>query len=202
MPCPDIRHASDPQHDPRAAPRRAAGPAHGCPAGADGRHRRRHRGGSPRLSANDFAAAKAALDNATRLLGERSNATLSRFLPAPPEGWTAGEVETDASAAERFGGGLIAKRRYTHGTRDATVLVIAHSPLIRQLAPLFAHSQLLSTVGRVFRVNGKTAVRTRDGKIQMLLGRTLVMIEGSANEQEKRALLELIDFAAIEKFNS
>jgi hypothetical protein len=152
--------------------------------------------------ANDFAAAKAALDNATRLLGERSNATLSRFLPAPPEGWTAGEIETDASAAERFGGGLIAKRRYTHGTREATVLVIAHSPLIRQLAPLFAHSQLLSTVGRVFRVNGKTAVRTRDGKIQVLLGRTLVMIEGSANEQEKRALLELIDLAAIEKFNS
>ncbi len=70
------------------------------------------------------------------------------------------------------------------------------------MAPVFAHGQLLTAMGRVFRIHGKTAVRTRDGRIQMLLGRTLVMVEGSANEQEKRALLELIDLAAIEKFNS
>ncbi len=152
--------------------------------------------------ANDLAAAKAALDIAARLLGERSTSSLSHFLPAPPEGWTAGEIETDARAAERFGGGLIAKRRYTHGPREATVQVIAHSPLIAQMAPVFSHGQLLTAMGRVFRMNGKTAVRTRDGRIQMLLGRTLVMVEGSANEQEKRALLELIDLAAIEKFNS
>lgn len=151
--------------------------------------------------ANDLAAAKAALDVASQLIAQRSATGLSRFLPAAPAGWTAGEAETDASAAAMFGGGLIAKRRYSIGSREATVQVLANSPLIAQMAPLFSNAQLLGTMGRVFRVKGKTAVLARDGNIQVLLGRTLVTIEGSANEQEKRALLDALDLVAIEGFN-
>jgi len=151
--------------------------------------------------ANDLAAAKAALDVASQLIAQRSATGLSRFLPAAPTGWTADEAETDASAAAMFGGGLIAKRRYSNGSREATVQVLANSPLIAQMAPLFSNAQLLGAMGRVFRVKGKTALLARDGNIQVLLGRTLVTIEGSANEQEKRALLDALDLVAIEGFN-
>ncbi|KAF0132816.1 MAG: hypothetical protein FD152_1769 [Xanthobacteraceae bacterium] len=151
--------------------------------------------------ANDLAAAKAALDVASQLIAQRSATGLSRFLPAPPRGWTAEEAETDASAAAMFGGGLIAKRRYTNGDRNVTVQVLANSPMIAQMAPLFANAQLLGAMGRVFRIKGKTAVLSRDGNIQVLLGRTLIIIEGSGNEAEKRALLDALDLAAIESFN-
>lgn len=151
--------------------------------------------------ANDMTAAKAALDVASQLIAQRSASGLSRFLPAPPTGWTADEAEADASAAAMFGGGLIAKRRYTNGDRDVTVQVLANSPMITQMAPLFANAQLLGAMGRVFRVKGKTAVLSRDGNIQVLLGRTLIIIEGSGNEQDKRALLDGLDLPAIESFN-
>ena len=151
--------------------------------------------------ANDLVAAKAALDVASQLLAQRSATGLSRFLPAPPRGWTGDEAETDASAAAMFGGGLIAKRRYTIGERHVNLQILANSPLIAQMAPLFSNAQLLGAVGRVFRFKGKTAVHSRDGNIQVLLGRTLIILEGSGTEAEKRALLDLLDIPAIESFN-
>lgn len=151
--------------------------------------------------ANDLAAAKAALDVASQLIAQRSASGLARFLPAPPTGWTADEAETDASAAAMFGGGLIAKRRYSNGQRDVTVQVLVNSPVIAQLSPLFGNAQLLGAMGRVFRFKGKTAVLGRDGNIQLLLGRTLVIVEGSGTEAEKRALLDRLDIAAIEAFS-
>lgn len=151
--------------------------------------------------AGDLAATKAALDVASQLIAQRSATGLSRFLPAAPRGWTAEEAETDASAAAMFGGGLIAKRRYTNGDKHVTVQVLANSPMIAQMAPLFSNAQLLGAMGRVFRVRGKTAVLSRDGNIQVLLGRTLIIIEGSGNEADKRALLDALDLAAIESFN-
>lgn len=151
--------------------------------------------------ANDMAAAKAALDVASQLIAQRSASGLARFLPAAPAGWRADEAETDASAAAMFGGGLIAKRRYSNGQRDVTVQVLANSPVIAQLSPMFGNAQLLGAMGRVFRFKGKTAVIGRDGNIQVLLGRTLISIEGSGTEAEKRALLEAIDIAAVEAFN-
>lgn len=150
--------------------------------------------------AGDVGAAKTALDLASRLLAERSAGGLARFLPAAPAGWTAGEAETDASTAAAFGGGLIAKRRYAGSGRDVTVLVLANSPLIAQVAPLFSSAQLLGVMGRAIRVRGKTALLAQ-GKIQVLLGRTLVIIEGSGSEADKRAFLDALDLAAIEAFN-
>ena len=44
-------------------------------------------------------------------------------------------------------------------------------------------------------------MHSRDGNIQVLLGRTLIILEGSGTEAEKRALLDLLDIPAIESFN-
>ena len=46
---------------------------------------------------------------------------------------------------------------------------------------------------------GRTAVLTKEGTIQLMSGGTLVMIEGSGSEADRRAFLSAIDLAAIEK---
>lgn len=150
--------------------------------------------------ANDLNAAKSALDVASQLIAQRNASGLARYLPAAPAGWQAGETETDASSAAMFGGGVIAKRRYTSGERDVTVQLLANSPLFLQLAPMFSNAQLLGAMGRVFRVRGKTALLGRDGNIQMVVGKALIMIEGSGTEAEKRAFLETLDITEIERF--
>ncbi|QCK86135.1 hypothetical protein E8L99_10420 [Phreatobacter aquaticus] len=150
--------------------------------------------------ANDLNAAKSALDVASQLIAQRNASGLAQYLPPAPNGWQAGEAETDASTAAMFGGGVIAKRRYSMGGRDITVQLLANSPLFLQLAPMFSNAQLLGAMGRVFRVKGKTALLGRDGNIQMIVGKALIMIEGSGTETEKRSFLEALDIAAIERF--
>ena len=150
--------------------------------------------------ANDLNGAKSALDVASQLIAQRNASGLAQFLPPIPAGWTAQEAETDASTAAMFGGGVIAKRRYAMGGRDVTVQLLANSPLFLQLAPMFSNAQLLGAMGRVFRVKGKTALLGRDCNIQMIVGKALIMIEGSGTEAEKRSFLEALDIGAIERF--
>lgn len=153
-------------------------------------------------AAGDFAGAKQALDVASQLLAQKNADGLAKFLPAPLTGWRAEAAETDATAAAVFGGGLIAKREYRRGNNDVTVQILSNSPMLLQMTSMFNNAQMLGAMGRVFRVKGKTAVLTREGAIQMVLGKAFVIIEGSGSEADKRAYLDALDFAAIEKFGS
>lgn len=150
-------------------------------------------------AAGDALAAKQALDVASQLLAQRNAEGLAKFLPPAPAGWTAGETETDAAAAAMFGGGLIAKREYTKGDTQVSVQIIAQSPMIAQMAGMFANAQMLGAMGKVFRHQGRTAVVTKDGAVQLLSGATFITIEGDASEAEKKAFLSAIDLAAVEK---
>lgn len=153
-------------------------------------------------AAGDISGAKQALDVASQLLAQKNADGLAKFLPAPLAGWRAEAAETDASAAAIFGGGLIAKREYRRGNSDVTVQVLSNSPMLLQMTSMFNNAQMLGAMGRVFRVKGKTAVLTREGAIQIVLGKAFVTIEGSGSEADKRAYLDALDFGAIEKFGS
>ncbi len=153
-------------------------------------------------AAGDIAGAKQALDVASQLLAQKSADGLAKFLPAALTGWQADAAETDASAAAVFGGGLIAKREYRKGSTDVTVQILSSSPMLMQMSAMFSNAQMLGAMGRVFRIRGRTAVLTREGAIQIVLGKTFVTIEGSASEAAKRAYLDLLDIAAIEKFGA
>ncbi|MDQ0505467.1 hypothetical protein [Xanthobacter agilis] len=150
-------------------------------------------------ASGDMAGAKQALDAAAQLLAQRNAEGLAKFLPPAPAGWTAGAVETDAAAAAMFGGGLIAKREYTKDDARVSVQIISQSPIIAQMAGLFGNAQMLGAMGKVFRQQGRMAVVTRDGAVQMLSGGTFITIEGNASEAEKKAFLSALDLAGIEK---
>lgn len=149
--------------------------------------------------AGDLTGAKQALDIASQLLAQRNAEGLAKFLPPAPAGWTAGAAETDAAAAAMFGGGLIAKREYRKGDDTVTVQIIAQSPIIAQMGAMFANAQMLGAMGKVFRHQGRVAVATREGAVQLMSGGTFITIEGSAPEADKRAFLSAIDLAALEK---
>jgi hypothetical protein len=153
-------------------------------------------------AAGDIAGAKQALDVASQLLAQKNADGLAKFLPAALTGWQADAAETDASAAAVFGGGLIAKRDYRRGSTEVTVQILSNSPMMMQMSAMFNNAQMLGSMGRVFRIRGKTAVLTREGTIQIVLGKAFVIIEGSGSEADKRAYLDALDLAAIEKFGT
>lgn len=149
----------------------------------------------------DLAATKRALDLASQLVGQRQAAALEKLLPAAPAGWTAEKSDNAALAAGFFGGGLTAERRYVKDGKAVTVTLMANSPILGAMAPLFSNVQLLGSMGTVFRQKGRTAVSTDEGEIQIVLGQTFLTVAGSAQAADKRAILDLVDLGAVEAFS-
>lgn len=99
-----------------------------------------------------------------------------------------------------LGGGLILKRSYERGEKAVELQLMANSPILGSMAPLFANVQLLGGMGKVFRQKGRVAVLTNEGEIQLVVGKTFVTLTGSGAEADKRAILDLIDLDAIDAF--
>lgn len=150
--------------------------------------------------AGDLSKAKQSLDVATQLVAQKQADGLAKLLPEPPSGWTAEAADTTGGLGSFLGGGLIVKRTYVKGETDVTVQLMANSPLLGSLAPLFSNVQMLGGLGKVFRQKGRAAVLTTEGQIQMVLGKSYLTIEGSAPEADKRAILDLVDVAGVEGF--
>lgn len=151
-------------------------------------------------SAGDLNGAKQALDTASLLVAQKNADRLAVFLVDPPAGWTAEPVDSGAAGSAFLGGGLIVKRDYLKGDDRVQVQLMSNSPILSSLAPMFANVQMLGVMGKVFRAKGKTAVVDESGEIQMVLGATYLTVSGQAPEADKKALLETLDLAGIERF--
>ncbi len=151
-------------------------------------------------AAGDLATAKQSLDLASQLVAQKQADALAKLLPEPPSGWTAEPVDATAGMAGFLGGGLILKRSYERGEKAVELQLMANSPILGSMAPLFANVQLLGGMGKVFRQKGRVAVLTNEGEIQLVVGKTFVTLTGSGAEADKRAILDLIDLDAIDAF--
>lgn len=152
-------------------------------------------------AAGDADGTKRSLDLASQLLAQKAAEGLTKLLPEPPAGWTAEPAETEGSGmAGLFGGGLTVKRAYAKGGDEATIQLLANSPLLTQMIPMFSNPQLLGAMGKVFSLKGRSAVATSGGDIQIVAGQVFVTVEGSAPVEQKRALVEALDLKALETF--
>lgn len=150
--------------------------------------------------AGDLSGTKQSLDLAGQLVAQRQAEGLARLLPEPPAGWTAEAADTSGGMGSFLGGGLVVKRVYAKADKDVTIQLMANSPILGSLAPLFSNVQMLGGMGKAFRQKGRVGVLTGEGEIQMVLGKSYLTVSGSGSEADKRAMLELIDVAAVEGF--
>lgn len=150
--------------------------------------------------AGDLSKTKQSLDIAGQLVAQKQADRLAKLLPEPPAGWTAEAADTSGGLGNILGGGLIVKRAYVKGEGTVTVQLMANSPILGSLAPLFSNVQMLGGMGKIFRQKGRVGVLTEEGEIQMVLGKSYLTVEGSAPEADKRAILDLINVAAVEGF--
>lgn len=148
----------------------------------------------------DISGTKRALEIASQLVAQKQAEGLSKLLPAAPAGWTAENTDNNASITAVFGGGVTAERRYARDGKTIQLTLMANSPLLGSMAAMFTNPQILGGMGKVFRVKGRIGVMTDDNEIQLALGKTFVTISGTAAEADKRALLDLVDVAAVEAY--
>lgn len=151
--------------------------------------------------AGDTKLAKEELDFAAQLLSQLKAEGLTGFLPAPLDGWTRDDTESQASGAAAFGGGQMASASYSNGSQDMEIRLMADNPMVAAMAATLGNSAMMAALGTVKRVNRQKLVVTPDGSVQALIdGRILLQVDGSASVEDKLAHVEAMDLDGLKAF--
>ncbi|MBW8727977.1 MAG: hypothetical protein JF625_22890 [Inquilinus limosus] len=150
-------------------------------------------------NSGDYGRAKRAADLAATLLGQLAAEQLAKALPGPLDGWTAEDASGDSSAAAMFGGGVQAERGYTNADgQQLRIQVMVDSPLVAQMAGLYANPSMAAMMGKLVKIGDQQAVVNEQGEIQMLVdNRVLVTITGDAPEEAKQAYAAAVDLSKL-----
>jgi uncharacterized protein YdbL (DUF1318 family) len=142
--------------------------------------------------------AKQKLDAASELIAAAAAKKLYSFLPDAHEGWTIDPNDSEPAAAAVE---LTASRSYAKGPQRITISISGDMRILAALAfTVMDAAQAKEAGARLIKINGTTGVVTSDGQIQILVAnRFLVMAEGDAGEETKKAFLEAIDVKGLSK---
>jgi hypothetical protein len=153
--------------------------------------------------ANDLATARTALEAATTLLRQKQADLWAALLPAPLSGWTSEEPKTAAYGAALLGGGTTVERSYRRDRMKVTISLIADSPLLATILPLFTSGLMTGEDHRMLVIDGRRAIFDKhENSYQLVVAnKILVKIEGSHDTDDAalRAYLAAIKFADLEK---
>lgn len=150
-------------------------------------------------SSGDCGKAKKAADLASTLLGQLAAEQMAKALPGPLDGWTAEDASGDSTAAAMFGGGVQAERSYSDADgQQLRIQVVADSPLVAQMAGLYANPAMAAMMGKLVKVGGQQAVQNDQGELQMLVdNRILVTVTGAAPAEVKQAYAAAVDLSKL-----
>ena len=151
---------------------------------------------------NDLKGAREELDYAVKLLDAMKSASLAKLLPAPLPGWTREEAAEDSEGAgmamAMFGGGTAASARYTDGTADMTITLVADSPMVSGLGAIM--TGIAGAGGKPIRIK-RTQFTMNEGDLQGVVdNKVMVSVGGSASLEQKTAQIEAMDFEALGDF--
>jgi hypothetical protein len=149
--------------------------------------------------AGQVAAARTAMEEALQLLAQRTADGLGSALPNALPGWQGEKVETQSAGLAFMGGGSQASRSYQNGTgQNVQIQVTADSPVLAQLGMIMANSAMAGAMGKLIHVGSQRAIQTNNNEIQMLVNnRILVVINGSASNEDKLAYAQAIDLTKL-----
>jgi hypothetical protein len=151
----------------------------------------------------DVKGAREELDYAVKLLDGMKSESLGKLLPEPLPGWTkeasdASEAEGAGMAMAMFGGGTAASAKYSNGSADISITLIADSPMVTGIGGMLAG--LAGAGAKPIRIN-RTQFSVNDGELQGVVNsKVMVNVSGSASLEQKQAQLEAMDFKALGDF--
>lgn len=149
----------------------------------------------------DVDGARQDVEYAGKLLVAMKSESLAKFLPEAPPGWTRGEGDPSEGAGfmGMLGGGTSASATYTRGGEEMSLSLVANSPMVSGMAAMVSGIGALGG-GKPMRIQ-RTEFSQNDQSLQGVVnGKVLVNVDGNAAVEDKRALLEAIDFKALGEF--
>ncbi|RXF74079.1 hypothetical protein [Hansschlegelia zhihuaiae] len=135
------------------------------------------------------------MSNSRRLNSDDRDYRLSKLIAEPLPGWKPKSEKVEAFSSDTVGCGLSAVRLFDTGRGDLSFAVsLVASPIAAGMA-----QSLNAAPGRRIKFDGRSILIDDMGTMTLPLGRIMVTVWGPAPEEDKRALLEILDFRAIER---
>jgi hypothetical protein len=133
-----------------------------------------------------FTEASTSLQMAVNGINEKKGGSISSALPDQIGEWKGGEVN-NTNALAILGGGTTVERKYSKGERDATLTIMADSPMIGQVMGLMSNPAIAGLAGmKMKKVGGNTVTLQKDQGMGQLVvdNRFLIQIQGSKLKEE------------------
>lgn len=140
-----------------------------------------------------FSEASTSLQIAVNGINEKKGGSISSALPDAIGEWKGGEVN-NSNALAALGGGTTVERKYTKGDQDATITIIADSPMIGQVMSLMSNPAIAGLTGmKMKKVGGNTLTLQKDQGMGQLVvdNRFLIQMQGSDLKEQ-----DILDLAA------
>ena len=153
----------------------------------------------------DYSGAADALQAAAQMVRQKKAEGLTQFLPEAPDGWTAADADSNATAGS-FMGGTSAEREYTKDAASVKVQFITDSPMLQSFM-MMANMPMMAggNDSKIERIKRQKAILKYDagdqsGTINIVVdGKLLVQIEGNGvSNEELHTFAEAINYKDLE----
>jgi hypothetical protein len=139
--------------------------------------------------AGDLATTSEQLTIASTGVSSKRSEELAAFLPEAPDGWTRTVNPDFASSLAMLGGGSGVETVYSDASGGAfTLTVIADSPMVSSLLPMFADETVLAAMGKVIDVPG-AKILDQDQSLMAVIGERMMV---QASGMETAAMLPIV----------
>ena len=146
----------------------------------------------------DFVEAASSLDYASQLIRQKRSGSLESFLPEPLSGWSAKDVESQATGGASIGGMISAKRVYRMEQSQITIEIFTDSPMLQSMVMMFSNPAYASADGgKLTKIEKQKAVikykpSNENGEINIVVAKKyLVTVKGRKVKES-----DLVDYAS------
>ena len=146
----------------------------------------------------DFVEAASSLDYASQLIRQKRSGSLESFLPEPLSGWSAKDVESQATGGASIGGMISAKRVYRMEQSQITIEIFTDSPMLQSMVMMFSNPAYASADGgKLTKIEKQKAVikykpSNKNGDINIVVAKKyLVTVKGRKVKES-----DLVDYAS------
>ncbi|MGL4311419.1 MAG: hypothetical protein ACRCSU_13125 [Paracoccaceae bacterium] len=147
--------------------------------------------------AGDLRGALASATEATKAMQGQQTEAFAAFLPDAPDGWTKTINPDMAAGMAMIGGGAGVEATYESPEKSFTVTLIADSPMIESMLPMFTDKATMAMMGTVTELAGQSFIGSGETEAMTVIGNKIMLTASGADISAMTPVLETIDYAGL-----
>lgn len=145
----------------------------------------------------DLRGALTSTSEATKAMQGQQTEAFAAFLPDAPEGWAKTINPDMATGMAMMGGGAGVEATYQGPDKSFTVTLLADSPMLEGMLPMFADEATMAMMGTVTKLAGQSFIGSGETEAMTVVGGKIMLTASGADISVMTPVLEQIDYAGL-----